>query len=139
MRRLLDLSVLDHNVITASVDNLEFIQDVYQNEFIVLIGTVTYVGNTSMEICVDTYVKSLDGIQSQVNPAYVTLVVVDEERKPTKVPGLILESTEEQAEWKAGKKKGLQNLSPKKKVFSHFQITFLQNFRSYHVLKCTNI
>lgn len=45
-----------NNVITASVDNLKFIRGVFQNNLVILIGNITYVGNTSMEIRVDTYV-----------------------------------------------------------------------------------
>lgn len=93
------------NVITASVDNLKFIRGVFQNELIVLIGSVIYVGNTSMEIRVDTYVESLDGMRYPVNRAYVTLVAVDLDGKPVKVPGLIRETVGEEAEWEAGKKR----------------------------------
>ena len=106
-----------HNVITASVDNLEFIHGVYQSDLVVLIGSVTYVGNTSMEIRVDTYVEGLDGVHSQVNRAYVTLVAVDADDKPTKVPGLILESEEEKAEWEAGKKRKDSRILRRKEGF----------------------
>ena len=44
------------NVITASVDNLRFIHGAYQGEMVVIIGKATYVGNSSMEVRVDTYV-----------------------------------------------------------------------------------
>ena len=43
------------NVITASVDNLRFIEGSYQNDCIVIVGKVTYTGRTSMEVRVDTY------------------------------------------------------------------------------------
>lgn len=45
------------NVITASVDNLRFIHGAYQGEMVVIIGKATYVGNSSMEVRVDTYVS----------------------------------------------------------------------------------
>ena len=51
-----------------------------------------------MEIRVDTYVETLDGIRYPVNRAYLTLVAVDENGKPTKVPGLLIESIGQQAE-----------------------------------------
>ena len=44
------------NVITASVDNLRFLKGAYQKDVIVIIGKITYVCNTSMEVKVDTYV-----------------------------------------------------------------------------------
>lgn len=93
------------NVITASIDNLKFIRGVFQNNMIVLIGNVTYVGNTSMEIRVDTYVETMDGTRYPVNRAYLTLVAVDENGIPTKVPGLLIESIGQQAEWEAGQKR----------------------------------
>lgn len=45
------------NVITASVDNLRFIHGAYKGEMVVIVGKVTYVGTTSMEVRVDTYVN----------------------------------------------------------------------------------
>lgn len=93
------------NVVTASVDNLKFIRGAYQNDIIVLIGHVTYVGKTSMEVRVDTYVESFDGIRRPINRAYLTLVAVDEDGKPRSIPGLKIETESEHAEWEAGIKR----------------------------------
>ena len=90
------------NVITASVDNLKFIRGVYQGDLLVLIGKMTYVGNTSMEVRVDTYVETLDGMRRPVNRAYLVQVAVDQKDKPVRVPGLIGETESEKAEWEAG-------------------------------------
>ncbi len=90
------------DVITAAVDNLKFIRGAYQKDFIVLIGRLTHVGNTSMEVRVDTYVESLDGTRRPINRAYLILVAVDREGNPVPVPGLIIESEAEKAEWEAG-------------------------------------
>ena len=91
-----------NNVITASVDNLKFIRGVYQGDLLVLIGKMTYVGNTSMEVRVDTYVETLDGMRRPVNRAYLVQVAVDQKDKPVRVPGLIVETESEKAEWEAG-------------------------------------
>lgn len=58
-----------------------------------------------MEVRVDTYVESLDGMRHPVNRAYLTLVSVDKNGKSKEVPRLIVESIGEQAEWEAGKKR----------------------------------
>ena len=42
------------NVTTASVDNLTFLHGAYQNDMVVIKGKLTWVGSTSMEVCVDT-------------------------------------------------------------------------------------
>ncbi len=90
------------DVITASVDNLKFIRGAYLKDLIVLIGRVTYVGRTSMEVRVDTYIESIDGIRKPINRAYLTLVAIDGEGHPAEVPGLIIETESEKAEWEAG-------------------------------------
>lgn len=94
-----------HSVVTAAVDNLKFIHGAYLNDLIVLIGHIVYVGNTSMEIKVDTYVESLDGIRRQINRAYIMLVAVGKNGKPVSVPGLKVETETEKAEWDAALKR----------------------------------
>ncbi len=93
------------DVITASVDNLKFIRGAYLKDLIVLIGRVTFVGRTSLEVRVDTYIESIDGIRKPINRAYLTLVAVDEDGNPVEVPGLIIETESERAEWEAGIKR----------------------------------
>ena len=66
------------NVITASVDSLSFLRGAYVKDTVVIIGKVTYVGNTSMEVKVD---------------------------KPVRVPRLDLETEEEKEEWEKGEKR----------------------------------
>ncbi len=91
------------NVTTAVVDSLEFTSAAYANDALVLIGTVTYVGRTSMEICVKTYVEALTGERRLINKAYIIMVALDENERPVQVPGLICETEEEKREWKLGK------------------------------------
>ncbi len=93
------------DVITASVDNLKFIRGAYLKDLLVLIGRVTFVGRTSMEVRVDTYIESLDGIRKPINRAYLTLVAVDKDGNPVEVPRLIIETEAEKAEWEAGIKR----------------------------------
>ena len=44
-------------VTTACVDNLNFKAGAYLGDVVVLIGKLTYVGRTSMEVRIDTYVE----------------------------------------------------------------------------------
>ena len=87
------------NVTTASVDNLRFLRGAYQNDVIIIMGKVTYVGRTSMEVKVDTYIEDLEGRRSHINQAFFTMVALDEKDRPAPVPGLILETKEEKAGW----------------------------------------
>lgn len=93
------------NVTTASVDNLRFLKGAHQNDMVVIIGKLTYVGNTSMEVRVDTYVESRDGIRKPINCAYFCMVALDANDKPVKVPPLIVETETEKMEWENGKKR----------------------------------
>lgn len=58
-----------------------------------------------MEVRVDTYVESLDGTRKPINRAYLTLVAVDADGNPVRVPGLVIETEAEKAEWEAGMKR----------------------------------
>ncbi len=93
------------NVTTASVDNLRFIKGAYQNEMVVIVGKLTYVGTTSMEVRVDTYVENKSGVRKTINSAYFVMVALDENDKPVSVPKLIVETEEEKAELEAAKKR----------------------------------
>ena len=60
------------NVTTASVDNLSFLKGAYPGDSVVIIGQLVYVGRTSMDIKVDSYVESMDGTRTLINHAYLT-------------------------------------------------------------------
>lgn len=91
------------NVITASVDNLSFLKGAYQKDVIVIRGKVTYVGRTSMEVKVDSYVENIDGERILINRAFFTMVALDDSDRPAEVPGLELVTEEEKQEWEKAK------------------------------------
>ena len=92
-------------VTTVSIDNLHFKAPAFVNDTVVLIGCVTHVGSTSMEIKVDTYAENLRGERSMINRAYVVMVAIDERGKPVSVPDLLIENEEQRMEWEAGEKR----------------------------------
>ena len=93
------------NVTTASVDNLTFLHGAYQNDMVVIKGKLTWVGSTSMEVCVDTYVESLGGERHRINNAHFMMVALDENDKPVKVPKLILRTEDEHLAWSHGEER----------------------------------
>ena len=93
------------NVTTASVDNLTFLHGAYQNDMVVIKGKLTWVGSTSMEVCVDTYVETLDGQRNRINNAHFMMVALDENDKPMKVPKLILQTEDEHLAWAHGEER----------------------------------
>ncbi len=87
------------DVVTGSVDNLKFLRGAGIDDVIVIKGKTTHVGNCSMEIKVETYVEHLDGKKELVNRAFLTLIGLDENGKPAKIPELILETDEDREDW----------------------------------------
>ena len=87
------------NVTTASVKDLSFRAPAYANDTLVLTGEVVYVGRTSMEVSVCVYVESLSGRKELINEARFIMVALDENECPTEVPGLLIETEEQQKKW----------------------------------------
>ncbi len=93
-------------VTTASIDNLQFKEPAFLDDMIVIIGRMTYIGRSSMEVRVDSYVEDVHGMRRPINRAYVTMVALDEEERPKEVEiGLELVSDTERMEWESGKKR----------------------------------
>ncbi len=92
----------NRNVTTIFIDKLHFKAPAKINDTVLLQGKITYVGQTSMEVRVDTFVEDLSGRRTPINHAYVVMVALDEKERPTQVPGLILKNAQEKAEWEAG-------------------------------------
>ena len=93
------------SVTTAAVDNLRFIKGAYQNETVVIVGKLTYVGTTSMEVRVDTFAENKEGVRKEINRAYFVMVALDENGRPVPVPQLIIETEAEKEEWESAKKR----------------------------------
>lgn len=102
---------------TAAIDNLQFKAGAYLNDVLIIIGRVTYVGHTSLEVRVDTYVENSEGMRHPINRAYFTMVAMGEDNRPCEVPPLIIETEAEKAEWEAAKKRREYRLLRKKEGF----------------------
>ncbi len=103
------------DVTTACVDHLQFIAAAHLNDTILITGTLTWTGRTSMEVRVDTYYESLLGERKPVNRAYFVMVALDENEKPCPVPPLIVETEYEKSEWDAAVARGEERRSRRAK------------------------
>ncbi len=84
------------NVVTASVDRLDFHHPVFIGDLLILTATLSLVGKTSMEVGV--YVQSENPITGEIRhtaSAYLTFVALDKDGRPMVLPPLILETEEE--------------------------------------------
>jgi acyl-CoA hydrolase len=84
-------------VTTACVDQLQFRHPAYRNDIVDVVARVTYVGNTSLEVRVDSYVEDVrDGSRQKINRAFLTLVHVDDAGTPLPIRYKLLLSTDEE-------------------------------------------
>ena len=95
------------------MDNLTFLKGAYQNDLVVIKGKMTWVGSSSMEVCVDTYVEH-KGEQTRINNAHFMMVALDKNDKPVKVPALILQTEDEHLAWAHGEERRRIRLQRKK-------------------------
>lgn len=93
------------NVTTVCVDNLSFMAAAHLNDVIVQEAVVTWTGNTSLEVRVDSYVERLNGSRYQVNRAYLVFVALGPDEKPVKVAHFTPQTPEETAEWEAAERR----------------------------------
>ena len=93
------------NVTTASVDNLTFLNGAYNGDMVVIKGKITWVGSTSMEVCVDTYVENRQGDRERINNAHFMMVALDENDRPVLVPRLRLQTEDEELAWSHGEER----------------------------------
>lgn len=85
---------------TASIDNLTFKRGAFLGDIVVLVARMTYVGRTSCEVRVDSYVEDKNGYRRAMNRAFLTYVAIDEKGKPLEIPyGLEVRTVEEKARW----------------------------------------
>ncbi len=83
-------------VVTAALDRMTFTQPVYVGQLLTVMATVNAAWRTSMEIGVRVQAENVrTGEISHTSTAYVTLVALDDEGKPTAVAPIEPETDEE--------------------------------------------
>ena len=84
------------NVVTASIDRLDFHSPVFVGDLLRVSASVNYVGSKSMEIGVRVEAENfVTGEVRHTASAYLTFVSLDEKFKPRQIPPLILETEDE--------------------------------------------
>lgn len=84
------------NVVTASIDRLDFHHPVFIGDFVTARASLNLVGRTSMEIGVRVDAENLiTGEVRHTATAYITYVALGKDGRPVPVSPLILETDEE--------------------------------------------
>lgn len=103
------------NVVTASIDRLDFHHPVFVGDLLILKASINYVGRTSMEVGVRVEAENLlTGEVRKTASAYLTYVGLDRNGKPAPVPPLILETEEEKRRYREAQKRREMRLAEKK-------------------------
>ncbi len=83
--------------VTLSVDRVFFKKPIYVGELITCYACVNYVGHTSIEIGIKVIAQNVQtGEERHTNSCYFTMVAVDDNGIPCKVPPLIINNEIEQ-------------------------------------------
>lgn len=84
------------NVVTASIDRLDFHNPTFIGNVLNIRASLNYVGTSSMEVGVRVEAEDLlTGERRHVASAYLTFVALGPDSKPMKVPALICATDEE--------------------------------------------
>jgi len=99
------------NVVSASIDRMDFYHPVYVGNLLILKASVNYTGQTSMESGVRVEAEDLKtGKLTHTGSSYLTYVALDEEGKPTEVPEVTPQSKIEKRRWRDAKERKTQRL-----------------------------
>ena len=84
------------NVVTASVDRIDFLHPVYIGDVLFLKASLNLVGRTSMEVGVRVEAENpLTGEIRHTASAFLTYVSLDNSGRPVESPPLIIETAED--------------------------------------------
>ncbi len=104
------------NIVTASMDSMTFLKPVFIGNALILSARINYVKRSSMEVEVNIEAEDLNKSQKvHTGTAFVTLVALDENGRPVKVPKLILLNEEEKGRFNEGELRMNMRLKNRKK------------------------
>lgn len=98
--------------VTVAVDSLRFLSPVHVGDLVTFTARLTYVGRTSMEIEVHVEAEDiLTGNKTHTNDAFMVFVALDDIGRPAEVPGLLIETDDEQRRWTQGQQRQADRLA----------------------------
>ncbi|HEY0062431.1 MAG TPA: acyl-CoA thioesterase [Telluria sp.] len=87
-------------VVTLSVDQVMFLQPIHVGELVTFLASINYTGNSSMEVGIRVVTENIQQrTVRHANSCYFTMVAVDSERRPVRVPTFEPANDEQQARW----------------------------------------
>lgn len=104
------------SVVTASIDRVDFREPIHLGDLVVMRASINFVGRSSMEVGVRVEAEDLmTGHRRHTNSCYLTFVAVDRNGRPVEVPGLIVETPDEQRRFEAAKERRARRLEERER------------------------
>ncbi|WP_339254768.1 acyl-CoA thioesterase [Sporosarcina sp. FSL W8-0480] len=89
--------------VTASIDSVDFLSSAKVGDVLELEAVVSSTGRTSMEVFVSVHSRDLlTGATKLTTESFLTMVAMDENNKPTPVPGIYPETEAEKRLFETG-------------------------------------
>ncbi len=99
-----------HYVVTLSVDKVLFKHPIPVGSLVTFLANVNYTGKTSMEVGVKVVTEDIrKQTVTHTNTCYFTMVAVDDNKQPIKVPPLVLDTEDD--------KRRFHNAQKRKELF----------------------
>ncbi len=105
------------NVVTASVDRMDFFKPVYIGNLLILKSSVNFVGKTSLELGVRIEAENMrTGDIVHTGSSYLTFVALDDQGRPALVPAIIAETNTEKRRYSEAQMRREQRLALARKI-----------------------
>ena len=105
------------NVITASIDRMDFLAPMHVGDFLILRAAINYTGRTSMEVGVRVEAEDPHtGHVVHAGSCYLTMVALDAAGRPTAVAPVAPSNPEERAWFENGKRRREQRLKLRERL-----------------------
>lgn len=99
------------NVVTASVDRMDFLAAVHIGDVLILRAAINYTGRTSMEVGVRVEAESpRTGHVAHAGSCFLTMVALDADGRPTTVPPVAPTNDQERAWFEEGRRRREERL-----------------------------
>ncbi|MFY9796241.1 MAG: acyl-CoA thioesterase [Candidatus Nitrosopolaris sp.] len=99
------------NTVTASIDKMTFLKPVYIGNALILSARLNYTKRSSMEVEVTVHAEDLDNRKRVLTgTAFVTVVALNDEGKPTEVPPLNLDREGDKRRFREGESRMINRL-----------------------------
>ncbi len=117
------LAAIKHSrrrVVTVAMDRMNFLYPIYVGELVTFSATVNAAWRTSMEVGVRVEAeKPRTGEARHTNTAYLTMVALDDDGRPTPIPGIVATSPAEERRMREAELRRANRLAEREQIIAH--------------------